>query len=270
MSIYGDAQVFRNKIQNGWMGLGGVILRDVAGTGGLTSTKIYGSVAYHQMLGASSLLSAGFNVGWANKRVDQTKLLFPDQFDGQFFDTKIPTNAQLINNSVSYFDLQAGINYAFFPTDNIYLNAGYSIHHINTAKEDFFENDGNERIARRHIAFINGIFRMSENVIVNPNVYYTNQQDASELMLGMNGAYNLSENGSKQIIAGLYYRYGDAIIPMVGLELNNLRFTFSYDATMSTLKNYNRTMGANEFNLMKKGFYNQFVGNRKQTLCPTF
>ena len=32
MSIWGDAQVFRNRIENGWMGLGGVILRDDAGT----------------------------------------------------------------------------------------------------------------------------------------------------------------------------------------------------------------------------------------------
>src|SRR5215472_9700368 len=30
MSIWGDAQIFRNRIENGWMGLGGVILRDDA------------------------------------------------------------------------------------------------------------------------------------------------------------------------------------------------------------------------------------------------
>src|SRR6476620_6230057 len=44
MSLFGDAQVFRNKLQTGWMGLGAVILRDEAGSGGLVSTKIYGSV----------------------------------------------------------------------------------------------------------------------------------------------------------------------------------------------------------------------------------
>jgi type IX secretion system PorP/SprF family membrane protein len=87
ISVYGDAQVFRDKIENGWMGLGGYILSDEAGAGGLKSTKIYGSIAYHQMLGASSLLSAGFNVGWANKRINQSKLKFPDQFDGKFFDS---------------------------------------------------------------------------------------------------------------------------------------------------------------------------------------
>src|SRR5207342_2416228 len=37
-SIYGDAQVFRKKLDNAWMGVGGVILRDAAGSGNLTST----------------------------------------------------------------------------------------------------------------------------------------------------------------------------------------------------------------------------------------
>ena len=80
MSIFADAQLFRDRLENGWLGVGAVILNDVAGAGSLRSTKVYGSLAYHQMLGLSSLVSAGFNVGWASKRVDVTKLKFPDQF----------------------------------------------------------------------------------------------------------------------------------------------------------------------------------------------
>ena len=95
LSLYGDAQVFRDRLDNGWLGVGGLILTDEAGSGGLRSTKIYGSVAYHQMLGSSSLLSAGFNVGWANKRIDQSKLKFPDQFDGKFFDGNLGTSVAL-------------------------------------------------------------------------------------------------------------------------------------------------------------------------------
>jgi type IX secretion system PorP/SprF family membrane protein len=270
MSIFGDAQVFRNKIETGWMGLGAVILRDVAGTGSLTSTKAYASIAYHQELGLSSLLTAGFNVGWANKRIDQTKLTFPDQFDGKFFDITEPTSVILENNNISYFDLQVGMNYAYFPTEDIYINAGYSIQHVNRPKETFFEDDPNDKISMRHIAFINGIFKVNDVVIVNPNVYYTTQASASELVLGLNAAYNLSEHGEKQIIAGLYYRYQDAVIPMIGLEINNTRFTFSYDVTTSSLKNFNHSQGATEFNILRKGFYNDFDGDKRQSLCPTF
>ena len=270
MSIFGDAQVFRDRIETGWMGLGGVIERDVAGTGSLTSTQIYGSVAYHQMLGLSSLLTAGFNVGWVNKRIDQSKLTFPDQFDGRFFDATLPTSVQLLNNSVSYFDMQAGLNYAYFPTEDIYINAGYSIQHVNQPKETFFADDNTSKLAMRHIGFLNGIFKMSDVVIVNPAAYYTRMASSSEFVIGMNAAYNLSGDGSKQITGGLYYRYGDAVIPMVGLQVGNVRFTFSYDVTTSSLKNFNHSFGADEFNILNKGFYSQFNGNRKETLCPVF
>ena len=63
MSVWGDAQVFRDRIENGWMGLGGAILKDDAGASTLTSTEIYGSVAYHQMVGYASLITLGFNAG---------------------------------------------------------------------------------------------------------------------------------------------------------------------------------------------------------------
>jgi type IX secretion system PorP/SprF family membrane protein len=269
MSIYGDAQVFRDRLENGWLGLGGVILRDVAGTGSLTSTKAYGSIAYHQMLGNSSLLTAGFNVGWVNKRIDQTKLKFPDQFDGKFFNSNIPTGVMLTNNNVSYFDLQAGMNYAYFPTENVYVNAGYSIHHVNRPLESFLDaGTDTTRVSMRHIGFLNAIVKLNENIIINPNAYYTTQAKASELVVGLNGSYNLSGDGEKQLIGGLYYRLNDAIVPMIGFELKNVRFTFSYDATTSSLNNFNGYRGASEFHVMKKGFYG--VGSDRQTLCPTF
>ena len=272
ISIYGDAQFFRNQIENGWLGLGGVILNDVAGSGGLTSTKIYGSLAYHQMLGISSLLTAGFNVGWANKRIDQSKLKFPDQFDGKFFDGNTPTSVVLQNNNISYFDMQVGLNYAYFPNENVYINGGYSIHHVNRPQETFFsDNTDISRIAMRHIGFVNALLKVNDRVIINPNAYYTNQAKASELVFGLNANYNLSgAGGDTQLLAGLYYRAGDAIVPMVGFQLKNVRFTFSYDATTSSLSNFNNTQGATEFNIMKKGYYGESGGNTRQILCPKF
>src|SRR5689334_25236350 len=45
MSAFGDMQVGKDRFQNGWIGLGGLVLKDVAGAGNLSSTRIYGSVA---------------------------------------------------------------------------------------------------------------------------------------------------------------------------------------------------------------------------------
>lgn len=270
ISLYGDAQLMRDRFENGWLGLGGVILSDVAGTGGLRSTKIYGSLAYHQQLGNSSLLSAGFNVGWANKRIDVTKLTFPDQFDGKFFDNTLPTTVTLNSSSINYFDMQVGMNYAYFPTEDIYVNGGYSIHHVNSPQETFFsEVADSSKIAMRHIGFLNALLKVNDRVILNPSMYYTNQAKSSEFMLGLNANYNLAgEGGEKQLIAGLYYRSGDAVIPMIGFEINNIRFTFSYDVTTSNLGNYNNLQGAQEFNVMKKGFYPST--DTRQVICPRF
>ena len=269
ISVFGDAQLFRDRLENGWLGLGAVLLNDVAGSGSLTSTKIYGSLAYHQMLGNSSLVSAGFNVGWASKRIDASKLKYPDQFDGKFFDNSLPTSVVLNRNNVSYMDIQAGMNYAYFPDENIYVNAGYSIHHVNRPKETFFSDNANEnRIPMRHIGFVNAILKVHPRIIINPNVYFTTQAKSTELVFGLNGNYNLSEFGEKQLIAGVYYRLGDALVPMVGLEIGKLKLMFSYDVTMSGLNKFNSFRGASEFSLIKKGFYPSTQD--RSSFCPSF
>jgi hypothetical protein len=70
-----------------------------------------------------------------------------------------------------------------------------------------------------------------------------------------------------QLIAGAYYRLKDAIVPMIGLEVANFRFTFSYDVTMSNLNKYNSYRGATEFSLIKKGFYPE---SDHAIHCPSF
>lgn len=273
ISVFGDAQVFRNRIESGWLGIGGVLLRDVAGSGNLTSTKFYGSVAYHQMLGYSSLLSAGFNVGIANKRVDPTRLKFPDQFNQStgFFDAGVPTSVVFNSTSISYADIQAGLNYAYFPSDNLYVNGGLSVHHLNRPRETFFSSDGfDNRLSPRYIGFLNASYKFNDQVILNPMAYYTTQASASELVAGASANYNLSGDGETQLIGGLYYRAGESFIPLVGFQWKNFRMSFTYDITTSSLSAYNASRGAIEFSLIKHGFYDEYGGTRRQSLCPVF
>jgi type IX secretion system PorP/SprF family membrane protein len=270
MSAFADVQIMKDRLDNGWVGLGGLILRDVAGSGNLTSTKVYGSVAYHQMLGFSSLLSLGFNVGYANKSINTINLKFPDQFDGKFFDSKLPTGVILDRNNVGYLDMQVGLNYAYFPNENIYLNTGFSVHHVNKPQESFFTNSDGvaNRVPMRHIGFLNGSFKLNDQWIINPNIYYTRQATSSELVGGMNAHYNLSGDGVYQLIGGLYYRLNESLIPMIGLGYNDYTLSFTYDATMSSMKNFNGSRGAFEFSLIKQGVISP--GGSRVTPCPSF
>jgi type IX secretion system PorP/SprF family membrane protein len=273
MSAWGDAQLFRDRIESGWVGLGGLILHDVAGSGSLTSTKISASIGYHQMISDAHLLSAGFNVGWANKRINTADLKFPDQFDGEFFDKALPTSVYLDNPSISYLDVQVGMNYAYFPSENLYMNGGVSAMHINRPRESFFASDNtgtDDRIPVRYTVFGNASYKINDDVIINPMAYYSRQANSSEIVAGANLQYNLSGDGESELIGGLYMRPGDAVIPMVGFQWKNIRLMFSYDATTSSLKQYNNGRGAFEFALINNGFYSEYNGNRRQSFCPTF
>ena len=273
MSAFGDVQTMENRDNTGWMGLGGVIIRDVAGTGALTSTKVYGSIAYHQMIDAGSLISLGFNAGWANKRINTSDLTFPSQWNGKFFDVHQTTVAPKLDyNNINYLDMQVGMNYAYFPTDRMYLNAGFSAMHVNRPKESFFTEQAgvNNRIPVRYTAFLNGSFMVNDVLIVNPNVYGSMQAKSYEIVGGLNAHYNLSGDGEKVLIGGLYYRHEDAIIPMLGLGFKDYTFTFTYDVTTSSLKNYNNSRGAFEFSLIKQGVVDRYSGNKRESMCPSF
>jgi type IX secretion system PorP/SprF family membrane protein len=265
MSAFGDAQLFGERFENGWVGVGGALLRDAAGSGNLTSTRAFGSVAYHQQLGLGSLLSAGFNVGWVNKRVDFAKLTFDNQWNGKFFDLTAPSGETVNTNQINYFSLQAGLNYAYFPNENTYLNAGVSVSNINRPKESFSATDViDTRIARRYTLFLNGSFRASDAWIVNPNIYISRMSTAMEYVAGVNAQRDLSGDGNTQLIVGAYYRVSDAIVPMVGFQQNGYRLTFSYDATTSSLSKYNATRGAYEVSIVKQGLIDKTKGLK----CP--
>ena len=149
------------------------------------------------------------------------------------------------------------------------MNGGFSAHHVNKPQESFFtSSDVSNRVPVRYIGFLNGSIKLNDQIIVNPNIYYTTQAKVQEVVAGATAHYNLSGDGTYQLIGGLYYRHNEAVIPMVGLGWNDYTFTFNYDATISSLKNYNNTRGAFEFSLIKQGVINP--NGSRITPCPTF
>jgi len=268
MSLWGDTKLFTNRFENGWVGVGASLFSDRAGSGGLTTTSGYASLAYHQMLGYNSLLSGGFSLGFISKRIDATKLSFDNQWNGKFFDITIPSNEPFLYSQNSFLDLQMGLNYAYFASENVYFNAGVSVMHINMPRESFFDPAvSDNRLQRRYTAFVNSSIKVQDLWIVNPNIYVSKMGNAWETVLGFNANRDLSGDGLQQLIVGLYYRNNDAIIPMIGFQVNDLKITVNYDATISSLGSLNGTQGAYELSIIKSGVFPSSAG--KAVKCPT-
>ncbi|MCW3088140.1 MAG: type secretion system rane protein PorP/SprF [Sediminibacterium sp.] len=268
MSAWADTKLFTNRFENGWVGAGISLFKDVAGSGSLSTTSGFASIAYHQMLGYNSLLSGGFGLGYTSKRIDVSKLNFDNQWNGKFFDATIPSNEPFAYSQTGYLDLQMGLNYAYFASENVYFNAGLSIMHINMPRESFFDPTvSDNRISRRFTAFVNSNIKVQDIWIVNPNIYVSKMGNAWETVVGFNANRDLSGDGLQQLILGLYYRNKDAIIPMVGYQVNDLKITVNYDATISTLGSLNGTRGAYELSIVKSGIFTSSAG--RAVKCPT-
>jgi hypothetical protein len=181
----------------------------------------------------------------------------------------VPSGERFAFSQIGYVDVQAGLNYAFFPSDDLYFNAGVSMMHLNNPRESFFSEEVSDNsVPARYTAFANLTYKVNDQWIINPNLYYSNQAGASEFVGGMMAQYNLSGGGETQLLGGAYFRPGDAAIAMLGMEWNATRLTFTYDATLSNVRNFNNGNGAIEFSLIKFGAF----GTRgpRQSRCPSF
>lgn len=272
-SFWADAQLSREKIENGWLGLGGVVLTDVAGSGNLSSTKAYLNIAYHQLLNDNNLLSFGLSGGWVQKRIDFSKLTFNDQWNSikNFFDVNVPTQEQFVANNTSYIDLNVGINYAWFAGDNFYLNTGVSMMHLNRPSETFFSQDKvDARLSPRYNAFVNASVKLNEVFILNPHIYYSQMSTSTETVIGFDGKYNLSgEGGRYQLLFGAYYRNKDAVIPVLGFQVSNLQLAFNYDVTTSALQAYSVYKSAYELSVVWNGIYGGINKSERAVRCSS-
>ena len=74
--------------------------------------------------------------------------------------------------------MQNGHELCLFPIDKVYVNAGLFCHHVNSPRESFFGESStvDNRIPIRHIGFLNGSFKVNDQWIVNPNIYFSSRQ----------------------------------------------------------------------------------------------
>ena len=137
-SAYSDAQDFRRMNGTNWLGVGGSVFTDKCGDGSLTLTRWEGSAAYHIQLGDYQMISLGASVASVQRSVDLSKFTFDSQWSGFSFDRKLPNNERNAAAKAGYLDIGAGINYAIYPNELVYIKFGVAMAHINSPKASFY------------------------------------------------------------------------------------------------------------------------------------
>lgn len=270
-SAYADLQALRARNETNWLGLGVAAFSDKAGDGNLSMQRYEGFIAYHVQLNEHQMISAGFSVASVQRTVDFSKFTWDAQWDGFNFDTRMPTNEKTSISKTRYTDLTAGLNYALYPNENLYIKAGVGLAHLNRPTETFFGNAN--QIGFRPTANVDVLARIGDRLIVNPSAYYTSEKSAMELLYGCLVMANVGDLGSSSgnLLMGLYNRWNDAVVVAFGYEWSGLRLMASYDYTISYLGQYINHNGAAEIGIVWQGKYHDANADRRRPyMCPRF
>lgn len=275
---WGDFKLGGNKEkeQHNWLGLGFAVYTDKAGDGQLKLTQLQGNIAYHLQLDPTFMLSLGMSAATIQRSVNYDLLTYDAQWDGFAFNSGLPSGEKVGIIRTSYYTVGAGINFSYFPNENLFIKLGGGAVNINKPVESFYSG-GKNTLALRPLGTLDVLIRAGDLLIVNPSVYYTQQSGAQELVGGAMLRAVLSKGGGAanatpfQVLLGGYYRLADAMIGAAGLEMGPVQFVASYDMTMSTLAPYNKSFGALEFSLIYQGDWgrNRNSGKRSYS-CPRF
>jgi type IX secretion system PorP/SprF family membrane protein len=253
-----DRKILQNKVpgetENNALGIGAMLMYDYAMSGIVRST--YGSMnmAYRIKLAEGQsrhMLAAGFGTIYGNRFVDFSRLDFEEQFTGSGFNTNLPTGEVALSNMKPYFSVSSGLTYSI-TTEKTNVDIGIAGFHLNNPKQTFLQDD-NQRLAMRKVIHTNLETYLSDGLVLNLNGIFQNQSRAKYFSVGGALGFHVTEQQDVMLNVGMWYWSRNAVVPYVGLVYGNMQFGFSYDATISKLREARRKPNSWEFSLIIRG-----------------
>lgn len=263
-----DTHFNKKQKKDNFFGIGLSVYSDKAGDINLGLTILNISLAYHIKLDKQSYLSAGLQGGFIQSSLDETKLRFQNQFDGTGHNDNFASGENFANTSFFEPDFAVGMSYYYTSKgmsakvisnngfDGSKINLGAAIHHV-ASPEFSFLNENTDNLNLRYVLHTNTSFGVGgTNMAVQPSGFIAYQQKATDVVLGSYFRYNLKEkskysqfsNGAAMSF-GVHYRFGDAFIPSLLLEMGSLAFGVSYDFNLSGLSTASNGQGGYEMSI---------------------
>lgn len=254
---------------------------DKAGSVGLNNTSVYGTLAYNKSLSSStrSFLTFGFTAGYLQRSFDPAKSTWSNQWSGTAYDPNRASGEALLNNRMSAADVGAGISYAGAVDgtgdgeDVTTYYFGVGAYHLTEPKQSFMSGDESSKLLRKYTANAGAAFQISELVRVQLHGNFALQGSAYEAIAG--GLIGWQRPGPRSqpplaVHGGVFYRYGDAIIPTVKVAWKALAVGASYDINLSKLRAASNSLGGMELSLVHTGLFKDPKSEQSRTTCPTF
>lgn len=265
MSASVDGRMLKDKIGNGFFGIGGNVFMDEAGESQFTTLNGNLSLSYVFDLSGGeelSFFSVGFQGGYLQRSISVGSLSWDQQWDGSKFNTTLPNSEQFNELSFGKPVFGSGLTWFMNSYDNskqFYLGvAGFNLNSPNVG----FRSES-EKYLRRYQAFGGAEIAFSNSYLsVLPNFMYLMQGPNRMMNIGTDLKFLLSERtaitnykNESSLHIGVYHRFKDALYATFMLNWQGLSIGASYDFNISGLKAVTNSNGGMEFFLRYRSAY---------------
>lgn len=292
-SLWVDAPIITGFRKRDWVGVGLVFFSDKAGAGGLTHTAAKIGASYHLSLDkkGNAYLTFGAQYGQAGRRLNPEGLTFQEGYLNPTPSGGYNAGAQVdfLNTTEAksdWSDIDGGVVLRAKLNKRMDMSLGYSMYHIGKGKYGLVTSGGtggtstggggasssSDEIARRSV--VTGLFniKLNDKFTVGPSFIYQTMSGADEISLQALGSYVFNTEKDIDLHFGLGYRLsgGDAVYPMLGARVKNLRVGLAYDVNVSDLNSETNYRGGFEIaaNYIVKIYKPAKV--KTKVLCPRF
>lgn len=241
---------------------GGVnFYHDIAGDLKLNTSNVSFTGAYHLKVDRESTLGLGLQVGYAQRSLGESNGVFASQYDGEDFDPSIASGESFGSRSHGYMDVGAGMVYKHnsltesnFGARGFIFTTGVAAYHLRRPAYSFLQS-GKDALSIRYSGFVDAEFKLNDaRYSLMPAIYYQRQGSHQEILFGSYIKYKViqattstSMRNDFVIAYGAFYRFGDAFVNKLLLDLSGYALGVSYDLNVSTLTQASRGRGGIEF-----------------------
>ncbi|HXH17970.1 MAG TPA: PorP/SprF family type IX secretion system membrane protein [Chitinophagales bacterium] len=265
-----DIPFIFGKKRNQALGAGILLVNDITNNKRLNTLHALVSVSYIKVLdnNFNHQLSIGLQGGIQQSSIKTSEFVFESQLTTPGNPLADPiANA---NDSKTIPDINAGVLYSGRVIKKLTLFTGFSLFHIGEPNQSFF-NNGESKLPMRYVVHGGLDWGITGRLSLLPGVIFMAQEEAREINFGTNLGIEVSEKPGKEatLYAGGWYRWDDAVIPMLGVELlKRFRVGLSYDVNISSLSDATNSKGGFEVSLIYVGRIVRL--NEANLFCPRF
>ncbi|MES2762313.1 MAG: PorP/SprF family type IX secretion system membrane protein [Bacteroidota bacterium] len=261
--VEGQSMTFTKSSFNRFAG-GLSVYSDKAGSGNMAVTQANVSLATFVPISQNSQLSLGLQGSLAQYKIDFSKLVFSNQFDGYEYNSSIQNGENINSQSFIHTDFAGGLNWNYKRADKMIslnkqtkANIGISIYHINTNHKSFVSNNG-LKLYMKYVLHGDFLFGVPHtNIGIAPSYLLQFQGLSKELLAGTVIKYYIKENSvytgiikRSSVNFGCFYRSNDALIVSFSYDRREqFSLGLSYDLNLSKLANASKTSGGPEITL---------------------